>query len=143
MPAKSTDSLVGRTYGDWTVTAFSHKDGDTKWWRVTCTCGTERVQRGWVLTMGKSTCCGDCSARKLSELHLQRQAERWIGTETGGWVIVAYSGVVEIPREKITMWVCRCLTCGAVIDAPRTDIHKPTMPVCRHGVFPPATPANS
>jgi hypothetical protein len=56
---------------------------------------------------------------------------------------VAYSGVVEIPREKITMWVCRCLTCGAVIDAPRTDIHKPTMPVCRHGVFPPATPANS
>lgn len=136
MPAQNTDSVTGRTYGDWTVIAFSHKDREGHWWRVRCACGAERTQRSWVLTSGKSTCCGACSARKASRLQLQRQADMWVGTKGNGWIIVAHVGTIETPSGKITMWACRCLTCGAVVDMPRSVIHKPTMPICRHGVSP-------
>ncbi len=129
--------LTGRTFGDWTVTGLSHVSADrTRFWHVTCACGAARVQRSWVLTLGKSLRCGDCSARELSKLHRQRQAERWVGTEAGGWIIVACTGSVMQSGHKITMWACRCTTCGAVVDIPRTDVHKATMPVCRHGVSP-------
>lgn len=128
--------LTGRTFGDWTVLAFSHSDGKARWWRARCVCGNERVQRGWVLTKGKSLRCGTCSSRKEGELFVQRRAEEWAGTEANGWIVLAHAGTVSYGAQQITMWTCRCITCGAVVDVPRTSIHKPTMPVCRHGIIP-------
>ena len=137
MTAQPRTDLIGQTFGAWKVTAFSHRDeGGTFWWFATCTpgvCDAERVQRGWVLTSGKSTRCGACAHAGLAELKSQEQADRWVGTETGGWVITARSGSVQYGRHKISMWTCRCLACGAVVDIPSRDIHKPIMPVCRHG----------
>lgn len=137
MPRKPADDLTGRTYGDWTVTAFSHTDDEyTRWWHVRCECGAERANRESVLVKGKSTRCRGCNRRATIEMDINRRVARWVGTTSGGWVLVAYSESVQMPREKVTMWTCRCLTCGAVVDIPRTAIHKPTMPVCRHGVSP-------
>ncbi len=136
MPARPAADLTGHTYGDWTVLAFSHTDKNTRWWRVRCACGVERTQRGWLLKAGKSRGCGACGSRKGAQALAQRQAEQWTGTEVNGWTILACAGSVEYGTQKVTMWVCRCTTCGAVVDIPRTNIHKPTMPVCRHGVIP-------
>lgn len=101
-----------------------------------CSCGSERTLRQWSLTTGKSQRCGPCGSRVGADFLTRKQAEEWVGTETGGWVILARAEPVRRASHDITMWVCRCLTCGAVVDIPRTDIHKPTMPVCRHGVSP-------
>lgn len=132
------EDKTGHTYGDWTVLAFSHRDTNTRWWRVKCACGAERTQREWLLTTGKSKRCGACGSRVGAATLAQKQAEQWIGTETGGWVILAPAGTAQYGGQRVTMWTCRCLACGAVVDIPRTDIHKPIMPVCRHGGSPAA-----
>lgn len=131
--------LTGRTYGDWTVTAYSHRDDKgTHWWRVRCACGTERTQRAWVLTSGKSTRCGACGTRAGALTLRQRQAERWVGTESNGWVILGYSHTVQHWSQKLPMWTCQCTVCGAVVDMSRDVVCKASMPVCRHGVVPPS-----
>lgn len=135
MAAKSAD-LTGQIFGDWTVLGFSHKDTSTRWWRVRCACGVERVQRQWVLTTGKSQRCGPCGSRAGAETLARKQAELWVGTETNGWLILAPAGTVRHYTQKVSMWTCRCVTCGAIVDMARTQIGNPLMPVCRHGIAP-------
>lgn len=130
------NDLTGKTFGEWKVTAVSHRDDSgTYWWRAICapgTCDTEQTHRGWVLTTGKSTRCASCSHKMLAQLKIQGQMGHWLGTETGGWIITARSGTVQYGTHKVSMWTCRCLACGVVVDIPSIVIHKPMMPVCRH-----------
>jgi hypothetical protein len=140
---KQRPALEGKQFGLWTVIAFARTadrdDKYTRWWRVRCVCGTERTQREWVLTNGKSTRCGECAAREHGERMARKQAERLIGQVFGTWTVVAYAGRVEHNGRSIAMWTCACTACPAVADIPLSCIGKPTMPACRHGIIPTTT----
>lgn len=137
MPIRRLRDLTGHTYGEWTVTAFSGKDNrGASLWHVRCSCGAQRVQRGWVLTSGKSTRCGDCATQESARQGLRRQADLWAGTTFGTWTILGCAGSVPYGSVRVSMWTCRCTVCGAVVDFPREAVHKPMMPVCRHGKAP-------
>lgn len=57
-------NLVGKSFGRWTVTAFSHtkpaRAGNRYYWNCRCECGKERIVRSDLLTRGGSASCG-CS----------------------------------------------------------------------------------
>lgn len=134
------DAPVGKVFGSWTVTGFSHRDTNTAWWRVRCACGNDRVQRSWVLTSGKSLRCGDCAARRGGKALALSHARQLVGTVVSGWTVLAYTGIVSVHNAGTTMWACQCIVCGAVVDIPRTVLGKATMPVCRHGSVPERVP---
>ncbi len=63
MPRKSRRiELSGKTFGDWRVVRFSHKNQSrTVYWICVCKCGVERAVRTQHLNSGASAGCG-CSA---------------------------------------------------------------------------------
>lgn len=133
--AATFNDLTGRKFGEWTVLEHSHYESKTHWWRVRCSCGTERIQRGWVLTHGKSTRCGDCAAIVQRQQLIMRELTRLQDMDLGSWTVLRYAGSVPGRGVNISMWTCQC-TCGAVLDLSRDSLGKASAAVCHHGVIP-------
>lgn len=131
---------IGEVFGQWTITGTDRTDtSGTVWVHARCTCGTERSLRAWTLHKGKSKRCADCSAKHLSKLQRDAQAQRLLGSRVGTWTVVQASERLPLGVKDVQMWTCRC-TCGTVIDIPQRNLTSRTAPppVCYHGQPPAA-----
>lgn len=60
--------LSGKTFGDWLVVRFSHKNQSrTAYWLCRCVCGTEKAIRSSHLMSGASSGCGCAASKQFAE----------------------------------------------------------------------------
>ncbi len=57
--------LIGKTYGQWTVVSWSHRDRHNSYFNCQCACGTKKIVRRGHLVGGETESCG-CSKHGLS-----------------------------------------------------------------------------
>ena len=62
--AMKIDKYLERVYGKLTITEFSHKVGNNKYYKAVCDCGDSRTAYIGNLTSGKVTDCKSCVSKK-------------------------------------------------------------------------------
>jgi hypothetical protein len=60
--ARKKLELLGQRFGKLTVMEESSSRRGKSMWKCSCTCGNEKMIRGFDLTRGKSTSCGSCGS---------------------------------------------------------------------------------
>lgn len=92
-----TDTLLGRTFGRWTVTGFVGRSKNRQLlWQVTCQCGTTSTISTGILNFGKRTMCRWC--RRQTTASKGRSHYRWKGGRyvKQGYVVLQRAKALEL-----------------------------------------------
>lgn len=103
-------NLIGRTFGQLTVVGYAGRTNQNgAAWICRCTCGVEKIIRGWCLTRSQAPTisCG-CYRRR----HTSKRCRADLAGQQFGRLKVEKSSGID--RWQNQIWKCRC-ACGATV----------------------------
>lgn len=104
---KVLPSILGRTFGEWTVISYSRTDKRHLTWNCRCSCGNIAEVRGSDLRLGVSTKCSECGSIKGSKKARYNDSKKAIGDlyclECGDFIKIGYSK--DVPKRVKGMLV--------------------------------------
>lgn len=120
-------NLIGKSFGRLMVIerVENNKFGQLMW-KCICSCGNEKIIRGYALIQGRTTSCGCIHSEGLVNKNI-KDREQLEGKVFGGIEVISfieYRFTSHLGTKREGWYRCKCIYCGKEIEMSRDSIRR-------------------